>query len=154
LFAVFFVLAAVFFKDFPKRLSKIVYTKQYSLNQLDANGKFYDMVRSNIPKGSVVMVNLPMTTWWTTYFPHYIVAHAFDFVLPPNIDPVPRKEDVKYFYSNPVGAKSINILEKYGVEYVVFNSDKLNLESEDYGKIFKPLYVSPRFSIYKLETGK
>lgn len=139
-------------KDIPARLKKIVYTKEFSLEQLDKSGNFYGAIRKVIPIGSTVMVNTPLTTWWTTYFSHYIVAHAFDFVLPPNIDQTKRKEDVGYFYKNPIDERSLAILNNYKVEYVFFlDSDLVNKNVEKFPE-FELAYHSNGFAIYKLKT--
>ena len=117
------ILAAVFvlmLKEVPKRLGEIEFNKQKSLESLSQNAMFYNTVRDTIPAGSVDMLNLPLTTWWTTYFPHYIVAHYFAFIFPPNIDETDRLSDVKQYYSDPYDSRAEEILRRYGVNYVFF----------------------------------
>lgn len=134
-------------KDVKKRLDNIVFTKQYSLTQLHNNDAFYKNVRSKVPHGSTVMMDLSLTTWWTTYFSHYIIAHAFDMHVPPNFYQGDRKEDVKMFYNDPLSPKSMEILKKYGVEYVIFTSEGV----KDRVSHLKSVFVSSRFSIYKVD---
>ncbi|MFH1369298.1 MAG: hypothetical protein ABII64_09250 [Elusimicrobiota bacterium] len=149
---VFLVLTVVLLvKESPKRLSQVVYTKQYSLEQLDRNESFYGAIRNAVPPESVVMVNLPLTTWWTTYFPHYIVAHYFDFVLPPNVNQTKRKEDVNRFYSSALDGKSEQILRTYGVDYVFFLAAEAkgkNIEGSGY---LMPVLSNNMFIICKTE---
>ncbi|MBN1622346.1 MAG: hypothetical protein JW871_07125 [Endomicrobiales bacterium] len=134
-------------KSVPERLKKIVYTKEYSLKQLEGNKGFHDIVKQTIPDGSIVLVDLPYTTWWTTYFPHYIVAHTFPFVFPPNIDPTQRHDDVEYFYKSPFNEKSREIVSKYNVDYVVF----FNKDMEKVPSYLKPAYTSAQLKIFKVD---
>lgn len=111
----------------------------------------YEAVNSVIPAGSVVMINLPLTTWWVTYFPHYIVAHVFDFVLTPNIDETRKKNDVQYFYANPLGEASLEILKKYSVSYVFMLAQETAGKGIEKASYLKPVLVNNMFSIYKVE---
>jgi hypothetical protein len=145
------VIAAGFMiKDIGPKHSKIVYTKAGSLSELERSDRFYSIIRANIPVGSVALVNLPLTTWWTTYFSHYIVAHAFDFVLPPNIDQTQRKQDVEYFYKNPLDQRSLDIVRTYKVEYVFFSDNELANKNIQNFPEFQPLYHANGFAIFKI----
>lgn len=148
-FCIFFCIFLI--KTAPQKLKKIVYKKEFSLSQLDKNKQLYELVREKIPPGSTVLVNIGLTTWWTTYFPHYIVAHTFDFVLPPNIDQTDRVNEVKYFYQNELGEKSIEILKKYKVDYIFILPEEL--KNKDFKKYnyFETVYSSPYFYIYKVK---
>jgi hypothetical protein len=143
-------LAGWFIKEAPGRLTKIQYTKTYSLSQLDKNAQLYGLIREKIPAGSTVMMNAGMTTWWTTYFPHYIVAHAFEFVLPPNMDQRERASDVKSFFESSLTDKSIDILKKYKVNYVFILPNELQNKDFKKYKVFEPVETNPSFSIYKV----
>jgi hypothetical protein len=137
-------------KDAPKRLGGIVYTKAYSLELLDQRKGFDQAIRSSIPSGSTVMVNLPFTTWWTTYYSHFIVAHAFSFVLPPNIDQTQRQEDVKHYYQDPLNAGSADILKKYGVDYVFFLNREITGRNMNTAAYLKLVTQNQMFAIYKV----
>jgi hypothetical protein len=137
-------------KDAPKRLGEIVYTKSFSLEQLDQRKGFDQAIRSSIPSGSTVMLNLPFTTWWTTYYSHFIVAHAFNFVLPPNIDQSQRQADVKYYYQNPLDAKSAEILKKYGVDYVFFLNREIAGKNLNGAAYLKLVGQNQMFTIYRV----
>lgn len=143
-------LLVFFVQQIPPRLEKIQFTKAYSLEQIKKNEQLYSLIREKIPSGSTVMVNLPLTTWWTTYFSHYIVAHTFDFILPPNIDQRPRQDDVKFFYASELSDKSIEILKKYNVNYIfILQNEFANKKFEKY-KVFEPVFTADQFRIYKV----
>jgi len=135
----------------PSRLKQIVFTKNYSISQLENATPFYESVRAAIPAGSTVMINLPLSTWWTTYFPHYIVAHAFDFVLPPNINQTPRKEDVRSLYSHPADDSSGAILERYHADYLVLTATEAQIVQPQNAVYLHPVSTSGMIHIYKVK---
>lgn len=140
-------------KDVPSRLKQIEFTKEYSLTSLERNAQLYKFIGDAIPAGSVVMVNLPFTTWWTTYLPHYIVAHVFDFVISPSYDQTLRKDDVKYFYESPLGPRSAEILKKHGVDYVFFLSSEMQNKALENAGYLAPKASNQMFSIYKVNSN-
>ena len=133
------------------RLSGVVHTRIRSIESMEQNGMFFGLVRHLIPPGSVVLIDMPKSTFWTTYFSHYIVAHAFNCVLPPNVDQTGRVEDVNYFFGNPLTSRSMEILEKYGVDYLFI--DKNYAKNKDFTKeenTFRNVFESGMFDIYKV----
>ena len=140
-------------KDVPKRLGAIVYNKSNSLLELGRNKPLYDLIRAHIPAGSVVMINEPLTTWWTTYFPHYIVAHAFGFVLPPNMDQTQRKKDLADFYANPFSSQGEEILRKYDVSYIFFMAAELKPFDAAKAGFLERVYANPQFEIFKVKSN-
>lgn len=148
------VVIAVLFVKAPQRLKQIVFTKNYSNSQLENNTPFYDSIRAAIPAGSTVMINLPLSTWWTTYFPHYIVAHAFDFVLPPNINQTPRKEDVRSFYSHPADDNSRALLARYKTDYLVLTATEAQIVQPQNAGYLHPISISGMVHIYKVSANE
>ena len=136
----------------PAKLRAIDYTKEYSLNYIDQNARAFDMISAAIPAGSIVMIPLSMTTWWTTYFPHYIIGHVFDFVLPPNIDQTGRKDDIKEYYADPTRFGAADILVKWKVDYVVFNTSELKSPIEN--DFLSLVTRNPFIHIYKVNHEK
>lgn len=145
---------ALLLKDSPKRHEAIVFNKQKSLESLETNAGFYSAVRGAIPAGSVVMMNTALTTWWTTYFPHYIVDHAFKFIFPPNIDETERIKDADAYMADPLAKGTEATLRKYRVNYVFFLAQDLKGRDMSRAKYLAPVMSNQMFSIYKVADGK
>jgi hypothetical protein len=141
-------------KDSPKRLGAITFTKQQSLQSLESNAMFYKVIRDAIPAGSVVMLNTPLTTWWTTYFPHYIVDHAFPFIFPPNIDETERVKDVNKYFADPLDKGAEGTLREYKVNYVFFLNSDIKGRNMASAKYLDLVLTNQMFTIYRVADGK
>jgi hypothetical protein len=133
-----------------EKVALIPYTVDNTLEMLNSNRGFMQSINSVIPPGSTVFMDDGKIWFWSDFFPHYNVSHPNIAVLPNNVDPTKRRQDSQFFFKNPLEKRSFDILNEYKVDFVLI--DKKYAENKDlvkYGSMFKPVFQSQGFTIYK-----
>ena len=115
--------------------------------------KTINFVKLNTPKNSVVMHDINGGRLWAYISgyanrPTVLERHAYKYVFPERTQIDMRQKDLKTFYDSTTFTKEMkDILEKYGVDYLVIKNDKISVFLV---QGFENLYSNQEYTILKV----
>lgn len=132
--------------------SSIEFTKKSSYKKLEDFSNPVSIVREYIPSGSTVLIDFDYATFWTAYFPHYIVACTLYGVLPPNVDQTERVKFIEDVLANSLNDKNISKLNEYQVNYILLKNDnnKAIINMHEYPNKLTLIHENNLFKIFKV----